>query len=364
MVPALVPVRDTVGAVQWREVGLTHDDGTPLCLCDTPIDTFKKADETLLPQLLEQTNQYRYDIQAARPYAAGPAEAARMVFRANNGSKTAWDTTAWTGLTAGAYTSNGMSNPQAVFLTGVTGAADAAAYGLLTAALQAPNQPGVYTRADQAGMAAALAAQTPTGVGGVTVTDPAELPADAYPLTSVLWAAVNLTVTDADARSQFADLIEHAVTNGQEPGRSLGQLPDGYLPLSDQLRQQALTTAGVIRDRGQADQPTPDPTPSPDLTPPGDSGGAPGGTSVNSAPIGPAQGSPVSSGNTGLVDDTVTPTIDTEPPTAYTQSDAVEAKTTAAAQPPARSALGGGLAAGLAGLVIGPLLMRRREVRP
>jgi hypothetical protein len=361
---ALVLERDTVGAAQWRSVGLADDDGSPMCLCDAPVSTFLNADETELPQvLMSGGDEYRYDILQARPYAANLGSAAQMVFRADNGSKTEWDPAKVTATGSGAYVSNGMSNQRNVFLTGYTDAASAAAYGLATASLQAPNAPGVYVNADQAGLTAALAAQTATSVDGVTTTDPASLPANAYPLTSVLYAAVDLTATDQAAREQYADLIEFAVTEGQVSGHSTGQLPEGYLPLTEGLREQALAAVLAIREYGPAEG---NPSPSPSIP-------APTPSATNSGysppPNGLNQNVPLATGATDVAANGAgrdgPALVGREPHPAYSQSQAIDAAATqGGGQPPATVALGVTLVVGVAGMVGGPLLLRRREVRP
>jgi hypothetical protein len=365
MTPTMLPARDEAGAIKMRSVGLAHDDGSPMCLCDTALDTFPKADETLNPPQLTSANQYRYDILQSRPYAEDATAAAQMVFRADNGSKTSWDTTAFTGLTPGAYVSNGMSRQTNVLLTGYTDAANAAAYGLATASLQAPNAPGVFVNADHAALTSALWAQTPTEVADVTVTDPASLPNDAYPLTSILYAAVNLGATDAAAREQYADLIEFAISDGQVPGHSIGQLPDGYAPLTDGLRAQALRAVQAIHDYDPGEEgpaPVPTPTASPST-----------GSASGTRPVGSAANAPGNTGGPSAFGDGAVPPADPvddealtpdEPATGYTQTQAIEAAATAGGQPPARAALGAALVVGLVGIVAGPLLLRRRKVRP
>jgi hypothetical protein len=355
-IPALLLQRSATGEVEWREVGLTADDGTSMCLCDTPAKTFPKSDEALKPRLLNAMNQYRYDIQQELPYAADMGAAARMVFRGDKGSKTAWDAAAGNGAAGGilgAYTASGMARQSSVFLNGFTSVADASAYHLPTVSLQVPNARGVFVDADGGGMAAAVAAQSPSGVSGVTITDPGALPATAYPLTTVLYAAVNLATADEAAREQFADLIEYAVTAGQVAGQDAGQLPEGYVPLPDDLSERALATVQVIRDFQEDDgdpsplpSPTPTPTPTASRTNPGNnsgnnSGNLPGGAA--------APTSTASSGSPGAGAD-------------YTAVQAAAAaEVTAAAAPASRSALGGGLVAGAAGMAAGPLLLRRRR---
>jgi hypothetical protein len=421
----LLPVRDEAGQVQWREVGLTYVDGTPMCLCDAPKDSFAREDQTELPQQTVSAVQWRYDIVQQRPYAAGLGAAARMLFRADIGSKTFWDSSQPNGAVTGAYSSDGVSNLNAVFLTGYTGTAEAARYGLATASLGVPNWPGVFVDADEPAMAAAVAAQSDTGVGGVGVTDPAALPADAYPLTTVIYAAVNLNVLDRSEMNDYADLIEFAATAGQTPGSSVGQLPAGYLPLTDALRDQALTAVETIRNTTKPDEDNPPESPGNDpiddppqgdpadrppssgiatdppedgappnaplgdraaiATPDGRTTVTPSASSSNSPATDPPSGgtsSPPGSNDQGqeFADRQPNPDQD-NPPTGDNTADpqgqstgtevfpgeddpAALPTTPAVEASPARGALGGALATGLAGMVAGPLLLRRRGDTP
>lgn len=350
-VETLLPTR-VGGDVQWREVGLTYDDGTPKCLCDAEVSTFLKAEETLLPQQRVSGDQLRYDILQARPYAANVEAAAKMLFRADSGSKTHWDQSKANGpgLPTGGYISDGLSSRTNVFLNGYTDLASAARYRLSTASLQVPNAPGVYVDGNEAGMSAALAAQTSTTVAGVTVTDPATLPAEAYPLTSVLYAAVNLSTTDEAARERYADLIEFAVTDGQVPGHSIGELPEGYLPLTEDLRDQAL--AAVERIRAYVPDSEPTPTRTQKVTSP-----APGAGAVGAAPVS-AGGAVVPSTGVGGV-----PRAGESgkaPQTGYAQDAVTSDTTTPGTASAADGVLGGTLLTGLAGAIAGPFLLRRR----
>jgi ABC-type phosphate transport system substrate-binding protein len=375
LLPALQLELDPAGAVVWREVGLAHTDGTPLCLCEAPVDTFMKADETLRPRLLPlfDLGEYRYDVQQYLPYASGLSAAAGMVFRGDTGSKTLYDSTNADPANGipGTYVSNGLWRQDQVFLTGFTGSANAAVYGLKTASLQAPNAPGVFVNADESGVAAALADQQPTGVDGVTKTDPALLPSNAYPLTSVLYAAVNLNTADQAARDQYADLIEFAVTDGQVPGHSTGQLPQGYVPLSDELRLQALATAAFIRDyqsdsdTGEDDDPSPEDQVAPnDRDQPNSNWSNARQQQPNVGAQSPGSGL-ISTADPNLPDASGDPDpLTSGTDTAYSQTEAKTEAVTASTEPPGRRALGALLAIGLSGAVAGPLLLRRREISP
>jgi hypothetical protein len=323
-VPALLPAKDAAGAVLWRGVGLTGDDGSPLCLCDGDVASFPKADETLMPQLLQGINQTeRYDSLQMRPYATTAEGSARLLFRADTGAKTQWDPSKSNGpgLPTGGYVGGGQMVATNMFLTAYTDTPSAARYLLPTAELQVPDQRGVFVAADEAGMTAAVGAQSATAVAGVMTTDPATLPTQAYPLTSVLYAAVNLGAADEAAREQYADLIEYAVTDGQTPGHSIGQLPEGYLPLSDAQREQALAAVAAIRAY------------------------VPAGADGGDAPTAEQPAGADVAAQTGYAQDTAAT------PTATQQS-----------IPGTSAVLGGTLLAGLAGAVAGPFLLRRREL--
>lgn len=350
----LVPVTDDSGAVVYRGVGLTTDDGAPLCLCDTGIDTFPKAEDALGPQILAVAGQNRrYDVTQAVPYAETYHGAARLLFTHDTNSKTVWDNTRVNPAgEVGDYVSAGRFYDDSVFQLGAVDSASAADYALSTASLQLPNRPGVYAKADRDGMSAALTAQADTSVTGVATTDPTDLPDDAYPLTLVTYAAVNLTSSDKQARTDYANLIEYAASDGQTPGPGRGELPDGYLPMPESLREQALATAKAIRAYPWPDEeptPTPTPTQPPVTTASGNTTDRTGGGSAG------ADGTDVPDIGGGGGSDPVR-----TPQTGYEPNAAPEAVATEGSVPAATGVLGGSLAIGLAGAVASPLLLRRR----
>ncbi|MDR2378473.1 MAG: hypothetical protein LBD70_03490, partial [Bifidobacteriaceae bacterium] len=99
---------------------------------------------------------------------------------------------------------------------------------------------------------------------------------------------------------------------------------------------------------------------------PGDDAARPGGGASNSgtsnrgASTGGGTGSPAN--NAGAATDPAGAGQLNQPATQYTQTEAVQAASTSGDAPPARAALAVPLAFGLAGLIAGPLLLRRREV--
>ncbi len=339
----LQPKRDAAGNVIYRSVGLKKADGSPLCLCDTTQDTFLLSDETMMPRTIyaNSAGQTRYDSLSAWPYAPSLNATASRLFNNDTGRKTSWDPSAQNSAGEyGAYVSNGKSNPYDVFLNGITDTPSAIAYKLPTASLQLPNKPGVFASADDSGMGAALGSQVATDVAGVSSTDPAALPDDAYPLTAVTYAAVNLTTSNQQSREAYANLLEYAAGSGQVRGSAPGELPAGYFPLTAEQQGQAAAAAAEIRSFVP---PTTAPTPSPSPASAPAPVSAPPVAGVNSVP-------PV----VAAVVPTGVPSVATNASATLTSTESVSA--------PVGGAIGGALVLGLGGAVAAPFLLRRRSL--
>ena len=119
---------------------------------------------------------------------------------------------------------------------------------------------------DTAGLTAAASHLTTDASGAVQplqTTDPA-----AYPLLLPVQALLPVT-TDATLRTASTRFLDYALGAGQQPGDGLGQLPAGYVPLSEGLRAKALAARAVVA-AGPALPPvvaTPTPTAPPKATP-------------------------------------------------------------------------------------------------
>ncbi len=132
----------------------------------------------------------------------------------------------------------------------LTDTPSAAQYGVQTASLSRAGDDGAnrsFISADSAGIATAVAAMKAGDESQVLETDPVHAPAGAYPLPAVTYAAVQPLALEASARSDYASFIDYAVGAGQVPGLALGQLPRGYAPLTDALKQQAATASATIK---------------------------------------------------------------------------------------------------------------------
>ncbi len=133
--------------------------------------------------------------------------------------------------------------------------ADAQRFLIPAAALE--NAAGKYVEPTDAAMAAAVKDMTvrprpaPCQTN-YTTTDPA-----AYPMTMVIYAVVptgGISKAKAAAISKFLDFV---ATSGQTTGAGPGDLPEGYLPLPESLRQQTLKAATEVLD--QVGNPKPKP---------------------------------------------------------------------------------------------------------
>lgn len=62
-----------------------------------------------------------------------------------------------------------------------------------------------------------------------------------------MWGAMRLDGSTPDERRDYAAFIEQVTTTGQTPGTSIGELPVGYAPLSEELRAKAAEAVKKIR---------------------------------------------------------------------------------------------------------------------
>lgn len=162
-----------------------------------------------------------------------------------------------------------------------TDSASAAQYGLQTASLSragdnAPDR--TFVQPDAEGLERGLDAMQPRSDLGFREPSTAAAPG-AYPLTTLVYGAITPLALEQDARDDYAALIEYAAGPGQVQGLELGQLPRGYVPLTDELTEQAELAAFIVRFLVVLDEPPPvpvdpvvppvvDPTPPPVVQPP------------------------------------------------------------------------------------------------
>jgi hypothetical protein len=139
--------------------------------------------------------------------------------------------------------------PQRSFMA-ITSTAYAEAYGLPMAQLQTGTDASgapTFAAPTASAMAEALRHTEVDEASGTRRIDHAALPPTAYPATMPVYLAVPTTGLPRDAATDYANFLRRAVsTTYQTPGGEVGQLPAGYVPLPEELRQQARTVADAL----------------------------------------------------------------------------------------------------------------------
>jgi hypothetical protein len=310
-------------------------------------DSFPKADPSCAvnPVYGEVSKYCTLDL---RPYQNTLSAAAYQTLRADAAVKITWDPLKVPpGLVADPPKAPGFRWAMAI-----TDAASAARYGLFTARLR--NHAGEYVKPTTESLLAGAAAMVPTDVADVRAIDPEKNAAGGYPLTMVTYAAAD-TSEPADARKDYANLLRYAAGPGQQPGEANGQLPEGYVPLPQDMREQTLRAADTLERWAVSPSPTPG----------GDGGGSTTGNNNGSGGTAttPPATTPPAAGPTG------TPAAGARPVAAPARPPASPAPSVRpVGQPTPGSPLGsvrwlllGALVAGLAGAAAAPILHRIAE---
>jgi hypothetical protein len=260
-VPTFDPITGAANATKLA-VGFSNLDGSPQSLATSPIAYFPKADQATVPHKTKiqstvsgqtvtlpnpDTNGNNFNSIQAAPYVDDYLKAAVVTFRANPGAKTGWDpTAAKSDGTRGDWVSGGPQIPGQRFVISISDAASTARYDLDAVGLRAANGTSVTTPTTTAMSAAISSGLAATSNPAVKQVDPSKVSATGYPLTTVVYAAVNLTQSSAAARASLAKMIKYVSGDGQVPGTQVGTLPAGYLPLPTDLQTQASASATAI----------------------------------------------------------------------------------------------------------------------
>lgn len=143
------------------------------------------------------------------------------------------------------------------------------------------NASGAFVTPTEDAMDTAVGAMTNSSVPGVLESNPGTKRRTAYPMTQVTYAVTAPRQLSADEAKAYSRFVTYVTGAGQTPGLAPGQLPEGYLPLTDELRAQARAAAALIAKRGG-----PLPSADSDGTDDGsDAAGDSGDTPVASAPV-------------------------------------------------------------------------------
>ncbi|HZX09244.1 hypothetical protein [Kribbella sp.] len=113
---------------------------------------------------------------------------------------------------------------------------------------------------------------------GVWQLDQAKMDIRGYPGTMISYAEVPTTTLKPTDAHRIADSLRWMTTTGQQYGQQAGQLPDGYLALTQPMQDQALKVADAVENQtGTPPVPPKDPVPDPPNPTPTPSTTAPGG---------------------------------------------------------------------------------------
>jgi hypothetical protein len=133
----------------------------------------------------------------------------------------------------------GRTTTTAIALTDL---ASAVAYGIQVASLSRAGDDGasrVFIDATDASLQAGVASMRRDPASGILMPDATSASPDAYPLTTLTYAAVSPFSLDSAKRQAYASFLTFATGTGQSRGDALGQIPRGYLPLPASLKADA-----------------------------------------------------------------------------------------------------------------------------
>ncbi|MFF6810069.1 hypothetical protein ACFZAG_09310 [Streptomyces sp. NPDC012403] len=212
---------------------------------NTTLTEYPKVDPTTAPALANGTPPLTYTVTDLDPYTADLHEGALRTLRGNNNRTIQWGPP--TDAPPKLVNDPALLGTRAVLA--VVDAVSAERYGLKTAALR--NADGTFVKPSADTLAAGAEAMRPwADTPSVLKADPARAKGTAYPLTAVAYAVASVN-QDAEARAAYADLIRYVAGPGQTPGLAAGELPPGYAPLPQRLRDQAESAADAL-ERGTA----------------------------------------------------------------------------------------------------------------
>ncbi|MCL1869972.1 MAG: hypothetical protein FWF90_06110 [Promicromonosporaceae bacterium] len=163
------------------------------------------------------------------------------------------------------------------FMLGVVALADADRYGVNLASLRTAGTgaKATFVAPSDASLGAALTQAKVPAPGAPVALTAAAIAKDksAYPGTMVVHVAAPLTGMDKAAAKDIGDFVDISTTEGQLPGTDVGQLPEGYYPMTADgpaapLLADAKVVAAAIRAQqgtivGTTASPSPTPTPTP-----------------------------------------------------------------------------------------------------
>ena len=207
---------------------------------DLGIETFPKADLTNY-RSNNSVPSPGFGTLDLRPYANDLLEGALQVRRADPRSKSVWDPT----KTPAQFVSGGAQTIGQRFLLAITDLPSAKRFGLSMATLV--NSDGSEKSPTAGNIATSIAAKVQDPTTGMLVS-PSDSSSDSgYPLSTLTYAVTNPCTQTATAVANYADFLDFATGDGQTLGEGVGQLPEGYVPLTNTLKQAAQDSIARLR---------------------------------------------------------------------------------------------------------------------
>jgi hypothetical protein len=231
--------------------------------------------------------------------------------------------------------------------------------GMRTALLQ--NSAGEFVGPNLESMTYALDGATVDKSNGAWRIDQAAMDKRGYPGTMITYAAVPTSTLKGAAPKRYADMIRWMSTDAQIYGTDAGHLPEGYLALTDPMKEQAAKVADAVERQTGAPPipprdplpPPKDPTPNdPSANPPNHPGG--GQTTPGSNGTGTGTGSGTGTG-TGTGKPGSTPTTPGTSPSSGTSKPPLQAAGTKPASATTQGESLGWLAWGIPALLVAGL---------
>lgn len=262
-------------------------------------DNFPKAD----PAEVAYPSQDPINVVTWRSYVNDLDSSAYLTLRGDGQVIGDWDPNS----TPPKYRKAGRSLPGFQRVLGISDAAAASRYEVRVASLR--NAAGEFVQPTESALLAAAAAMQPVGSTGVVRYDGASAAAKgaatAYPLAVPVYAAASPSKLSSELRSDYAEFIRYAVSDGQVSGVALGELPAGYAPVPASWADAAKAAATKLEGGAPSPSPSPDPSPSGGSSAPGSGGSGSADQPSQHDPTGTA--APALSSSTTPVDPDIPP---------------------------------------------------------
>jgi hypothetical protein len=184
------------------------------------------------------------------PFTTSYTATARQVRAADDGARISGPDLAATSQ-ASVWKKDGPQPPGRRAIMGMVDTPHSTVFGLQSAHLSRAGDGGSdrkFIAPTEASLTAGVNAMQPGRVAKFLEPDPLADAPDAYPLTTLTYAATTPLALEAPARAEYAAFLGYGTTDGQVPGLEVGQLPPGYAPLPPALQAQAKEAVKAITD--------------------------------------------------------------------------------------------------------------------